>query len=131
MFNSIHTSKKNKEVVTKLTRQLNLGAENIIARLAFATSLASEKKLDLQTISDAQGKEYTTKTLFGEFVDFYIAMVCVHYGIYKTHKDIPRYIKMHIDDGLDLIEQELSQKINISGEEFLINKIEKGLKQIN
>ena len=38
---------------------------------------------------------------------------------------------MHIDDGLDLIEQELSQKMNISGEEFLINKIEKALKQIN
>lgn len=130
MFNSIHTSKKNKELVTKLTRQLNLGAENIIARLAFAISLSSERNMDLQQIGDSQGKEYTVKTLFGEYTDFYIAMVCVNYDIYKTHKDIPRYIKMHIDHGLELLEKELSTKNNISGEEFLINKIEKGLKMI-
>lgn len=130
MFNSLHTSKKNKERVTRLTRQLNLGAENIIARLALATSLASERKMDLQLIDDAQGKEYTVKTLFGEYFDFYIAMVCVQYNIYKTHKDIPKYLKMHIDDGLELIEKELSKKSNITGEEFIINKIDKGLRQL-
>ena len=34
MFNQISTSKENKEIVTLLTRKLNLGTENIIARIA-------------------------------------------------------------------------------------------------
>lgn len=116
--------------MTELTRRLNLGAENVIARLAFTTSLGADRRLDLAKLQDAQGKEYTTKTLFGDYLNLYVAMICVHYNIYKTHKDIPRYIKMHIDDGLEMIDKELSKKSNISGEEFLIDKIEKGLKAI-
>lgn len=130
MFTSIKTSRQNKEVVTQLTRRLNLGAENVIARIAFSYSLARERRMDLATIKDAQGKEYSAKVLFGDYADYYIAMICVHYTLYKTDKDIPRYIKMHIDDGLELIEQEVAKKNTITGEEFLVNVIEKGLKQI-
>ena len=39
MFTSIRTSASNKIVVTDLTRKLNLGPENVIARIAFAYSL--------------------------------------------------------------------------------------------
>lgn len=131
MFTSIKTSKQNKELVTVLTKRLGLGAENIIARIAFSCSIATNKKLDLQSIKDAQGKEYTSKTLFGEYLDLYIAMICVHYDLYKTHKDIPRYIKMHIDDGLEMINDELSRKSNMTSEEFIINKVEKGMKHLN
>lgn len=38
MFTSIKTSKVNKDIVTDLSRKFNLGAENIIARIAFAVS---------------------------------------------------------------------------------------------
>jgi DNA sulfur modification protein DndE len=127
MLTNIKTSRANKEVVTNLTRRLNLGAENIIARLAFSFSLAKERKLSLSDIQDAQGKEYSAKVLFGEYADFYVAMICVHYGIYKSDKDISRYLKMHIDDGLQLIENDISKKSSITGTDFLINEIEKGL----
>ena len=40
MFTQIKTSKANKLVVTDLSRKFNLGAENIIARIAFAYSLS-------------------------------------------------------------------------------------------
>ena len=42
MFSHIKTSKENKEVVTQLTNKLSLGAENVIARIAIAHSLAQE-----------------------------------------------------------------------------------------
>lgn len=39
MFTSIKTSKINKDIVTDLSRKFNLGAENIIARIALTYSL--------------------------------------------------------------------------------------------
>lgn len=128
MFTSIKTTKENKEVVSLLTKRLNLGAENTIARLAFAYSIASNRKLDLKEIGDAQGKEYGAKVLFGEYIDIYVAMVCVNYAIHKSNKDVARYVKMHIDDWLELIYREVEKKSNLTGEEFLVNAIEKGLK---
>ena len=104
MFSNIRTSKANKEVVTQLTNKLNLGAENTIARLAFSYSLAKEQYLDLTKIEDSAGKEYSSRVLFGNYVDIYVALICVHYNIQKEDKDVGRYIKMHIDEGLKLIE---------------------------
>ena len=37
------------------------------------------------------------------------------YGLYKTDKDIPKYIKMHIDDGLALLNEEVNNRSNIDG----------------
>ena len=65
--------------------------------------------------------------MFGDYADYYIAMICVHYQLYKTDKDIGRYIKMHIDDGLSLISEEIEKKQGISGTDFITNEIEKGL----
>ena len=41
MFTQIKTSTKNRENVVELTRKFNLGAENVIARIALAYSLQS------------------------------------------------------------------------------------------
>lgn len=127
MFSSIKTSRANKDLVTQLTNRLNLGPENTIARLAFSYSMAKELHLDLSKIEDAGGKEYSAKVLFGNYIDIYIALVCVHYNIQKEDKDIGRYIKMHIDEGLKLIEEDINAKNNITGSDFLINEIERGL----
>ena len=40
MFTSIKTSRANKDIVTDLSRKFNLGAENIIARIALTYSLS-------------------------------------------------------------------------------------------
>lgn len=130
MFTQIKTSKKNREVVTELSRKFNLGAENIIARIAFAYSLSTGRKLSLSDIEDSQGKEYSKNVLFGANYSYYIGLICVTYGIYKTDKDIPKYVKMHIDDGLELMSHELNDNPNLNGIDYLIDKIENGLKEI-
>ena len=130
MFTHIKTSKENREVVSRLTRKLNWGTENIIARIAYTYSLSKDRKLDLSEIKNSQGKEYSKNVLFGDNLSYYISLTCVHYNLYKTDKDIPKYIKMHVDDGLELIDKELQDNPNLDGFEYVIDKIEEGLKQI-
>ena len=127
MFTSIRTSRANRDIVTELSRKFNLGAENIIARIALAYSLAQEYKLSLSDIADSQGKEYSKNVLFGSNLPYYIGLICVKYGLYKTDKDIPKYIKLHIDDGLQLMNKELRNNPNLNGYDYLIDKIETGL----
>jgi len=129
MFNQIKTSKENKQVVAELSRKFNLGTENIIARIALTYSLSKDRKLSIIDIKDSQGKEYSKNVLFGNNYIFYISMICVHYNIYKTDKDIPKYIKMHIDDGLEIINNELKDNPNLNGLDYIIDKIEVGLLQ--
>lgn len=130
MFTQIKTSKANKKIVTDLSRRFNLGAENVIARIAFAYSLSIGRRLNLSDISDSQGKEYSKNVLFGSNYPFYLALLCTHYGLYKTDKDIPKYIKMHLDDGLQLMNAELNDNPNLNGMDYLIDKIDAGLKKI-
>ena len=127
MFTSIKTSKANKDIVTDLSRKFNLGAENIIARIALTYSLSQDRILSLADISDSQGKEYSKNVLFGSNLPYYIGLICVKYGLYKTDKDIPKYIKLHIDDGLQLMNKELRDNPNLNGYDYLIDKIETGL----
>lgn len=130
MFTQIKTSKENKEVVAGLTRRLGLGTENIIARIAFTYSLSQDRKLDLNNIQDSGGKEYSKSVLFGDNYDIYLGLLCVHYGLYKTDKDIGRYIKMHVDDGLQLLNEEVNNLANMDGFDFLSEKINLSLNLI-
>ena len=130
MFTSIKTSRSNKYIVTDLSRKFNLGAENIIARIALTYSLSKDRILSLTDISDSQGKEYSKNVLFGSNLPYYVGLICVKYGLYKTDKDIPKYIKMHIDDGLQLMNNELRDNPNLNGYDYLIDKINNGLEDI-
>lgn len=130
MFTSIKTSKINKDIVTDLSRKFNLGAENIIARIALTYSLSKDRKLSLSDIADSQGKEYSKNVLCGSNLPYYIGLICVKYGLYKTDKDIPKYIKLHIDDGLQLMNKELRDNPNLNGYDYLIDKITYGLEDI-
>ena len=130
MFSNIKTSKANKEIVSSLTNKLGLGAENTISRIALAYSISLERKLDLKDIRDSGGKEYSVKVLFGEYVDFYIGLMSIHYDIYATNKDIVRYIKMHVDDGLELLNIEFQSNHNTTGFEFIASKIDMGLMEL-
>ena len=130
MFTSIKTSKVNRDIVTDLSRKFNLGAENIIARIALTYSLSQDRKLSLADIADSQGKEYSKNVLFGSNLPYYIGLICVKYSIYKTDKDIPKYIKLHIDDGLQLMNKELCDNPNLNGYDYLIDKITNGVDDI-
>ena len=130
MFTSIKTSRTNKDIVTDLSQNFYLGAENIIARIALTYSLSKDRLLSLTDIADSQGKEYSKNVLFGNNLPYYIGLICVKYGLYKTDKDIPKYIKMHIDDGLQLMNKELQDNPNLNGYDYLIDKITNGLEDI-
>ena len=124
MFSHIKTSKENKEVVTLLTNKLNLGAENVIARIALTYSLSLGEKLNIRDIQNSSGKEYSSKVLFGENKDYYVGMTALHYNLHISDKDLPKYIKMHIDEGLALFNEELKSNSNLDGFEFLVGKID-------
>lgn len=130
MFTHIKTSKSNKLAVTELSRKLNLGAENIIARIALAYSISKGRKFSILDVKDSQGKEYSKNVLFGSYYPFYLSLLCTHYGLYKTDKDLPKYFKMHIDDGLELISAEVKDNPNLDGFDYVIDKIEGGLNHI-
>ena len=130
MFTQISTTKENKEIVSQLTRTLGLGTENIIARIALTYSLSKDKKLELSNVGKSNGKGYSKSVLFGEYYDYYLGLICVHYNLYKTDKDLPKYIKMHIDDGLQLLNEEINERSNIDGFDFLVEKIEAGLLEL-
>ncbi|QTY26355.1 DndE family protein [Flavobacterium sp. CS20] len=117
MFTHIKTSKDNKEVVSQLTRKLNLGTENVIARLALAYSLKSGKKLKIEDLKDSGGKEYSRKVLFGDYDKYYVALVAQHYQLHISNQDLGKYVKLHLDEGLNTL-----QKLN-AGNMNLINLI--------
>ncbi len=131
MFSSIRTSESNKIRVTELTNRLQLGAENVIARLALAYSLAKSDKLSLEHIKDSKGKEYSKRVLFGDHLTFYIALICQKYSLYKTNQEISKYLKLHIDDGLELIHEEVMSNPNLLGTDFLLSCIEEGIENFN
>lgn len=130
MFTHIRTSKENREVVAKLTRRLNLGTENIIARIALTYSLSQDRKFGIEEVQDSGGKEYSKAVLFGNYLDYYLGLVALHYGVHISDKDLSKYVKMHIDDGLELLNEEINQRSNIDGFDFLVEKIERGLELI-
>lgn len=127
MFKQIKTSGANRQVVTDLTRKLGLGAENIVARLAIAYSLGRKHKFSPTEVLDSSGKEYSANVLFGSNEKLYLAMLCTLYGITEKDKNISRLFKAHLDDGLQLIDKDLKDNPNISGFDYLIDKISEGL----
>lgn len=127
MFTQIKTSKDNKEIVARLSRKLNLGTENIIARMAFSYSLSLDRKLSLNDLGDYGGKEYSRNVLFGDYEDIYIGLICIHYHIYKTDKDLAKYVKLHIDDGLELLNNDFSTENNIDGFDYIVDKVSESI----
>ena len=130
MIGQIKTSTENKERVTRLTRKFGLGAENIIARTAIAYSLKQGEHFDPTKVKDSGGKEYSRNVLFGNLFPLYLSMICEHYQIKSTDKDLPRYFKLHLDDGLELIDKDVKDNPNLVGFDYLFDKIHEGLSEI-
>jgi len=130
MFSQIRTSSKNREIVVELTRKFNLGAENIIARIALGYSLQSGEKFSPLDVKDSGGKEYSKSVLFGNYHPIYETLICTHYQINDNDKDLPRYFKLHLDDGLQRIYNDVKDNPNLVGYDYLLDKIQEGLKEI-
>ena len=130
MITQIKTSSENKERVTRLTYKFGLGAENVIARIAIAYSLKNGQRFSPLEVKDSGGKEYSKNVLFGSLFPLYLAMICSYYNIKSTDKNLSRYIKMHLDDGLELIDRDVKDNPNLVGFDYLFDKIEEGLKEL-
>ena len=76
---------------------------NHISRIAFSYSISQDIKLNLNNIENSQGKEYSKSVFFGDNYELYVGMISVKYEIHSSDVDIPKYIKMHVDDGLNLL----------------------------
>lgn len=128
---NIRTSEANQEIVRSLTNKLPTGTkENVIARIALGYSLQNGKKFSNSEFNlyDSKGKEYKDHILFdAKYRDFYVALICQHYGIYKTNENIPKYVKLHIDHGLELMDNLFSNNNNYTFFDFLINHLDKGI----
>ena len=132
---NIKTSEKNQEVVRKLTSKLPQGTkENVIARIALGYSLGTGKKYNSNDFNlyDSKGKEYKDHILFdAKYRDFYIAIIAQHYEIYKSDDNIPKYIKLHIDHGLELMDNIFQDNYNYTFFDFLVEFLEKGTTILN
>lgn len=100
MSYTIRTAEEFKIPIASQSRFWDLGAENVIARMAFAVSLEMGEPIDLENMRDTKGKEYNAKVLFGDYQKTYEAMLCLREQITPEHPDFKRYIKAHIDRGL-------------------------------
>lgn len=128
---NIRTSELNQEIVRKLTSKLPAGTkENVVARIALGYSLQNGKRFSMSefNIYDSKGKEYKDHILFDvKYRDFYIALICQHYDVYKTNENIPKYIKLHIDHGLELMDNLFSNNNNYTFLDFLTEHLDKGI----
>lgn len=125
--------KTSSELVKKLTNKMQLGEENHIARISLAYSLAKGATYDSDDTIDTKEKqkEYKDNTLFGSYRDYYISLICQKYLIHKDDTDIKKYLKWHIDKGLEMIDLYFEENKNVSGIEFLLDHIEIGIDAIN
>jgi DNA sulfur modification protein DndE len=127
---SVKTSEANKSAVTELTQKLGMGPENVIARIAFAHSLSLGERLSTKNMSDSKGKEYSVRVLFGDYAQFYLALVCQLYGLHKADPDISKYVKLHLDHGLSLLGEAARRNENMSVIDFVIRRVEDGTKAL-
>lgn len=132
---NIRTSADNQDIVRSLTSKLPTGTkENVIARIALGYSLQTGKKFTSNDFNlyDSKGKEYKDHILFdAKHRDFYIASICQYYGIYKTDDNIPKYVKLHIDHGLELMDNLFSNSKNYTFFDFLVGHLDKGISMLN
>ena len=131
---NIKTSEANKQRVTDLTGRIGGStrlSENVVARIALTYSLSKGNRLDLDTdLQDSKGKEYTDQILLGKYRSLYIALVCQHYLISSTDGNLAKYIKMHLDDGLDMMDKLFQQNKTYTGLDFLFDEVETGIEAL-
>ncbi len=127
---NITTSEFSKELIQKFTSKFQLQTENIVPRIALAYSLSKGRKLLLSEVKDGKGKPFKEETLLGKQKVFYISLICQHYLLYKSDDNIGKYVKMHIDDGLELMDAFFNSNPNHNPFDFLIDQIERGIEAI-
>jgi len=134
----IKIDRYSEERIDKLKSIFKFNSETVIPRLAFAYSIQNnirfDKNLDIAPKSD--GREFRDdKGLFGVIIDnrsnypIYKAILEKHYNINLFEDDFAKLFKLHLDNGLSLLENELNGiDITAGGHISLLMKlVKKGL----
>lgn len=132
MLINIKTSGENKEKIIKLSQKfLGNQERNVIARIALGYSLQTGKKFTQQEFgnySSKGGQEYKDAQLFNPtYKSLMIALICQFYGIRNGDEKIGKYIKLHIDHGIELIYKQFEDDEKYTIIDFLKNNLEKGI----
>ena len=117
---TIKTAEKFKLPIASQSRTWDLGPENVIARMAFAVSLELDEPMHIDDLLDSKGKEYPSKVLYGRLQSTYEGMLCLKESIAPSHPDFNKYVKGHVDRGLERllshVGMDLSQVIEFYSE---------------
>jgi DNA sulfur modification protein DndE len=124
---TIKTSEANHQIVRDLTSKFDATYENVVAQFAIAYSIAQNRHFKIEDAKDSKGKEYKDSQLGGSRFYLFIALISQHYDLYKTDTQIPKLLKIHLDDGLELMKKFFEDNPSFTGFDFLLDQIEKGL----
>jgi DNA sulfur modification protein DndE len=116
-------------------QKFNVPSYNIVARIALSYSLSKNRKFSPDNLKDSKGREFKDPIILGNDTleskrNVYIALVCQYYSLSKTDSNLSKYIKFHIDDGLELIEKFFESNPNHSPFDFLIEVVDRGIESI-
>lgn len=128
---SIKTSESNHQIVRDLTSKFDATYENVVAQFAIAYSIAQNRRFKVEDVKDSKGKEYKDYQLGGSRFNLFIALLSQHYDLYKTDTQIAKLLKIHLDDGLELMKKFFDDNPSFTGFDFLLDQIEKGLYTID
>lgn len=134
----IRISAQNDEVADRLRSLYKFNSKGLIPRIAFAYSLQTNKKFDLNidVPPSSDGWDFRDdKALFGTVVDgrsnypIFKAILEQHYQKSLFEEDFSKLFKLHLDHGLSKLDKELSNGDFTSGTHisYLMRKIKSGL----
>jgi DNA sulfur modification protein DndE len=130
MIINVKTSEQSQQLIREYSSKLKLPSENIIARLALGYSLSRGRRLSLTIIKDSKGKEYKEDTFFGKYKNEFVALISQLDGIHRSDISIQKYVKLHLDDGLELMDKFFGSNLNHNIYDFLIESIDRGIEAI-
>ena len=120
----IRISKQNDEIIDRLKSLFKFNSEGIVPRIAFAYSLQTNKKFDLNfdIAPGSDGRDFRDdRGLFGTIVEgrsnypIFKAILDQHYQKSLFEDDFSKLFKLHLEHGLNKLDKELSKGDYTSG----------------
>jgi len=131
----IKIDRYSEERIDKLKSIFKFNSETVIPRLAFAHSIQTNIRFDknIDSAPKSDGREFRDdKGLFGVIIDnrsnypIYKAVLDKHYNVNLFEDDFVKLFKLHLDNGLSLLEKELiNTDITSGGHISLLMKLVK------
>lgn len=137
----IRISKRNNELIDKINNLYGFKSTSIAPRIAFSKSIIDNKRFDLEvdSLPPSDGMDFRDeKGLFGmingqtAFV-LYKSILDQHYKKYLLESEMESLFKLHIDYGLEVINQDIENKNIAAGLHisYLMSLVKRGISVIN